>query len=215
MVGGRSATPQLAEESDLILDIGKWTVQSVCRQLQNWQAEGFFTTAAINVSGKEFLHADPVYTITMSAAAAGINPVCLVIEITESSLIHELARVQSGLRALRALGCKVSIDDFGTGYSSLTYLKGLPVDEIKLDRSFIQNVDSDYVDAAICVAILSLARDLGLSVTAEGVENLPQLQWLRDHACHNVQGFFLARPMPAHEILRAYGAYGSRQALIG
>jgi diguanylate cyclase (GGDEF)-like protein len=196
----------LAEESGLILDIGRWVVRAACRQLMNWQQERFETTIAVNVSGKQFLHDDPAELITCATAAAGLKPASVVVEITESSLIGDLAsaRVQSGLRALRALGCRIAIDDFGTGYSSLAYLRGLPIDELKLDRSFIRNVDSDHVDAAICVAVLSLARELGLSVTAEGIESASQLQWFHDHGCNEAQGFFLARPMPAHEILRRY-----------
>ena len=203
----------LAEESDLILDIGRWVVEAACRQLKNWQTQGFETTIAVNVSGKHFLHGDPVRLITDAAAAAGIQPESLVVEITESSLIGDFAGVQSGLRALRALGCRIAIDDFGTGYSSLAYLKRLPVDELKLDRSFIKSVDSDPIDSAICLAVLSLARNLGLRVTAEGVETAGQLQWFRDHACNEAQGFLLARPMPGHEILRLYGAAQRARAL--
>jgi len=196
----------LAEESDLILDIGHWVVEAACRQLNNWQSEGFETSIAVNVSGKEFVHGDPAKLVTSATSAVGVKPTSIVVEITESSLIGDLSRVQSGLHALRSLGCKVAVDDFGTGYSSLTYLKKLPLDELKLDQSFIKDVDSDYADAAICIAVLSLARDLGLSVTAEGVETGAQFQWLREHGCNNVQGYFFARPMPAQEILRRYGA---------
>jgi EAL domain-containing protein (putative c-di-GMP-specific phosphodiesterase class I) len=107
---------------------------------------------------------------------------------------------------LRELGCKVAIDDFGTGYSSLAYLKGLPVDQLKIDKAFIHNVHSNPVDAAICMAILSMARHVGLGVTAEGVETGAQLDWLRQHGCGEAQGFLIARPMAASDVLTRYAA---------
>jgi EAL domain-containing protein (putative c-di-GMP-specific phosphodiesterase class I) len=127
-----------------------------------------------------------------------------VVEITESALISDPAAVQAGLLAVKALGCRIAIDDFGTGYSSLAYLKDLPVDELKIDRSFVRNLDTKSVDAAICVAVLSLARDVGLKVTAEGVETDLQLDWLKAHHCDEAQGFLFARPEPAHKIFDRY-----------
>ena len=151
----------LAEESGLILDIGQWVVQAACRQLMNWRNEGFETTMAINFSAKQFAHDDPAELIRAAAAASGIDASSLVVEITESALISDPAAVQAGLLALKSLGCRVAIDDFGTGYSSLAYLKDLPVDELKIDRSFVRNLGTKSVDAAICVAVLSLAARYG------------------------------------------------------
>jgi EAL domain-containing protein (putative c-di-GMP-specific phosphodiesterase class I) len=199
----------LAEESGLILEIGRWVIRAACRQLMNWQNEGLDTTIAINVSARQFVHDDPAAVIHAATAECGISPRSIVVEITESALITDLARVQAGLTAVRALGCRVAIDDFGTGYSSLAYLKRLPVDELKIDRSFIRTLESDQVDAAICAAVLSLARTLGLSVTAEGVETELQLEWLRRNQCNEAQGFLIARPMPAHRILVRYGSSAS------
>ncbi|MGO8854891.1 MAG: EAL domain-containing protein [Steroidobacteraceae bacterium] len=195
----------LAEESGLILDIGRWVSQAACRQLMNWRNQGLETTIAINLSARQFVHDDPAAIIQAAALAAAIDPRSIVVEITESALIGDFAGVQAGLQAVRALGCRVAVDDFGTGYSSLAYLKGLPVDELKIDRSFIRNLGSDRVDAAICTAILSLAREVGLNVTAEGVETQAQLDWLRDHECNEAQGYLIAQPTPAQPILARYG----------
>jgi diguanylate cyclase (GGDEF)-like protein len=195
----------LAEESGLILDIGRWVTQTACRQLMNWQREGFTTTVAINLSARQFVHDDPATMIRQAAEAAGIDPTAIMIEITESALIRDMASVQAGLLAVRAMGCRIAIDDFGTGYSSLAYLKGLPVDELKIDKSFISSLVTDQVDAAICRAVLSLAHEVDLSVTAEGVETAEQLEWLRVHGCDIAQGYFISRPMSARQILERYG----------
>jgi diguanylate cyclase (GGDEF)-like protein len=194
----------LAEESGLILDIGRWVSQAACRQLMNWRNEGLETTIAINLSARQFVHDNPAAIIEAAALASAIDPKMIVVEITESALIADFDSVQAGLQAVRALGCRIAIDDFGTGYSSLAYLKGLPVDELKIDRSFIRHLGSDRVDAAICTAVLSLAREVGLNVTAEGVETEVQLDWLRAHGCNEAQGYFIARPMPGHQILSRY-----------
>jgi len=195
----------LAEESGLILDIGRWVTQAACRQLMNWRTQGFTTTVAINLSARQFVHDDPATLIRQAAEAAAIEPTAVIVEITESALIRDLASVQAGLLAVRALGCRIAIDDFGTGYSSLAYLKGLPVDELKIDKSFVKHLVTDPIDAAICQAVLSLAHEVGLRVTAEGVETAAQLDWLRVHGCDIAQGYFIARPMSAHQILQRYG----------
>jgi diguanylate cyclase (GGDEF)-like protein len=205
---------RLAEESGLILEIGRWVVNAACRQLRHWLDAGLETTMAINFSGKQFIHDDPANLIRTATDACGLDVRSIIVEITESALIGDLASVQVGLLAVKALGCRVAVDDFGTGYSSLAYLKRLPVNELKVDRAFIQHVDSDAVDSAICIAVLSLARDLGLSVTAEGVETDAQLEWLRTHGCEEAQGFLIARPMRGHEILRRYGNGGGIGAQV-
>jgi diguanylate cyclase (GGDEF)-like protein len=196
----------LAEESGLILDIGRWVTQAACRQIMNWQMLGFNTSIAINLSARQFVHDDPATMIREAARAVGIDPSAIIVEITESALIRDLASVQAGLLAVRALGCRIAIDDFGTGYSSLAYLKGLPVDDLKIDKSFVRNLVADRVDAAICQAILSLAHEVGLSVVAEGVETVEQLDWLRVHRCDIAQGYWIARPMTGREILERYGS---------
>jgi diguanylate cyclase (GGDEF)-like protein len=195
----------LAEESGLILQIGRWVAQAACRTLANWRAQGLATSIAINVSARQFVHDNPAEFIRAAALACNVEPASIVVEITESALIQDFAAVRQGLLALRDLGCKVAIDDFGTGYSSLAYLKGLPVDQLKIDKAFIRNVHCNPVDAAICMAILSMARHVGLDVTAEGVETTAQLDWLRQHGCGEAQGFLIARPMAAGDVLARYG----------
>jgi EAL domain-containing protein (putative c-di-GMP-specific phosphodiesterase class I) len=171
----------------------------------NWQREGFTTTVAVNLSARQFVHDDPATMIQAAAADAGVEPTAIIVEITESALIRDLASVRAGLLAVQALGCRIAIDDFGTGYSSLAYLKGLPVNDLKIDKSFVRNLVTDQVDAAICEAVLSLAHEVGLKVTAEGVETTEQLDWLRARGCDVAQGYLIARPMSAREILKRYG----------
>jgi diguanylate cyclase (GGDEF)-like protein len=195
----------IAEESGLILDIDAWTLQTACRQLRNWQRNGLQTTVAVNVSGKHFLYGDPSAIVARELAATQLSAGDLTVEITEGVLLRDAARVRKGLDAVRALGCRVAVDDFGTGYSSLAYLRGFPVDSLKIDRAFVQKVDTDPVDAAICTAVLALARSLRLAVTAEGVETEEQRSWLARHGCDEIQGFLFSRAIPPVEIERRYG----------
>ena len=196
----------IAEESGLILDIDAWTMRTACRQLSNWERGGFTTTMAVNVSGKHFLYGDPAQVVEREIASSRVQPGKLIVEITESVLLRDAVRVRRGLNAVRELGCRVAVDDFGTGYSSLAYLRGFPVDMLKVDRVFVQRVHSDPVDAAICMAVLTLARSLGLGVTAEGVELEDQLRWLREHGCDEIQGFLIAKALPALEVERRYAS---------
>jgi diguanylate cyclase (GGDEF)-like protein len=206
----------IAEESGLILDIDAWTMRTACRQLSNWERGGFTTTMAVNVSGKHFLYGDPAQVVEREIASSRVQPGKLIVEITESVLLRDAARVRRGLNAVRELGCRVAVDDFGTGYSSLAYLRGFPVDMLKVDRVFVQRVHSDPVDAAICMAVLTLARSLGLGVTAEGVELEDQLRWLREHGCDEIQGFLIAKALPAIEVERRYASANlSSKALAG
>jgi EAL domain-containing protein (putative c-di-GMP-specific phosphodiesterase class I)/CheY-like chemotaxis protein/GGDEF domain-containing protein len=194
----------LAEESGLILEIDDWVVRTACRQLYNWREAGFSTNIAINFSGKHFLYGDPVSTILRETEAAKVSPADLTVEITESVLMRDSGPAQACLRRLRELGCKVSIDDFGTGYSSLAYLKTFPADAIKVDRAFVQQVDTQPGAAAIFAAILGLARSLGLSVTAEGVETEGQLAWLTRMECDDVQGYLLGKAQSGYDIAQQY-----------
>jgi diguanylate cyclase len=195
---------EIAEDSGLILEMGSWVVRAACRQLRKWLDAGFSVPVAINVSGKEFLHGDPARVVEMEAAAAGVPTALIEIEITESVLVRDSAKVRNALERLRQLGCRIALDDFGTGYSSLAYITRFPPDRLKIDKAFVRNVDHSASDAAIANAILSLAQTLGIVVTAEGVERSSQLEWLRSRGCEEVQGFLLSRPVTAAELEERY-----------
>jgi diguanylate cyclase (GGDEF)-like protein len=185
----------IAEESGLIIDMGNWVVRAACRQLRAWMDRGVRMPIAINVSGREFLHGDPARVVETEAAAAGIPASLLEIEITESLLVRDSATVRNALDRFRNLGCKIALDDFGTGYSSLAYITHFPPDRIKIDKSFVKNVDRTSTDAAVANAILSLGKSLDVLVTAEGIERTGQLEWLRQRGCEEGQGYLLARPL--------------------
>ncbi|HUA25155.1 MAG TPA: EAL domain-containing protein [Steroidobacteraceae bacterium] len=195
---------EIAEDSGLILEMGSWVVRAACRQLRKWLDAGFSIPIAVNVSGKEFLHGDPARVVELEAAAAGVPPALIEIEITESVMVRDSAKVRNALERLRQLGCRIALDDFGTGYSSLAYITRFPPDRLKIDKAFVRNVDQSASDAAIANAILSLAQTLGIVVTAEGVERPGQLEWLRARGCEEVQGFLLSRPVSAAELEERY-----------
>jgi EAL domain-containing protein (putative c-di-GMP-specific phosphodiesterase class I) len=190
----------LAEETGLILDISAWVIRSACRQVRDWRRIGLDVPVAINLSSKDFLHGDPARLVAREIAATAIDPNSIEIEVTESVLVTDFARVSAGLAALKELGCRIALDDFGTGYSSLGYLQRLPLDRLKVDRTFVADVHRKAADGAIFGAILALAKSVGLAVVAEGVEEPEQLDWLRACGCDEAQGFLLARPMPAAEL---------------
>jgi len=185
----------IAEESSLIIELGEWVMRAACRQLRAWRDADIGVPLAVNVSGKELLHGNPARTLEQEAKAAGISPSLIEIEITESLLVRESVAVRTALDRLRDLGCLISLDDFGTGYSSLAYITRFPPDKIKVDKSFVQNVDHSVTDAAIVTAILSLGESLHLTTVAEGIERKTQLDWLRGRGCHEGQGFYLSRPL--------------------
>jgi diguanylate cyclase len=195
---------EIAEDSGLIIDLGAWVIRAVCRQLRAWQDSGHSIPVAINVSGKELLHGDPAWTLEAEAVAAGIPISLLEVEMTESVLVKDSARVRAALERLRQLGCRIALDDFGTGYSSLAYITRFPPDRIKIDKAFVHNLDRSASDSAIANAILSLGDSLNVVVTAEGVERSGQLDWLRKRGCHEAQGFLLSKPLPAREFERRF-----------
>ena len=203
---------EIAEDSGLILDMSSWVVRAVCRQLRKWLDRAIVMPVAINCSGKELLHGDPARVVETEAAASNVPPSLIEIELTESLLIKDSATVQGALRRLRALGCRIALDDFGTGYSSLAYITRFPPDRIKIDKAFIREVDRSPSDAAVANAILSLAASLNLVVTAEGVERMGQLEWLRARGCQEVQGFLLSRPLSAADFEARFFAAHEPQA---
>jgi len=188
----------LAEESGLILPIGVWVLKTACAQLKAWagNAETCNLQLAINVSARQFHQADFVNQIASCISRCGINPTRLKLELTESIVLENVTEVIERMQQLRALGISFSMDDFGTGYSSLSYLKQLPLDQLKIDQSFVRDISIDFNDAAIVRAILAMSQSLGLNVIAEGVETTAQHEFLLANGCLVFQGYLFGKPMP-------------------
>ena len=188
----------LAEDSGLILPLGRWVLGEACQQLAAWRAAGRRKLrVTVNLSARQFADPDLIDVVAEALARACLPADALWLEITESVLMEEVEATAETLHALKRLGVHLAVDDFGTGYSSLSYLKRFPVDLLKIDRSFIDGLGTDPEDGAIVLAIVSLAQALRLEVVAEGVEHFHQLEALHRLGCDAVQGFLLARPAPA------------------
>jgi EAL domain-containing protein (putative c-di-GMP-specific phosphodiesterase class I) len=187
----------LAEETGLILPLGQWVLKTACTQLASWaiQPDMAHLIVAVNVSAKEFCGADFVFKVLEIIDQTGADPKKLKLELTESLLVNNIEDVIEKMFALRAKGVSFSLDDFGTGYSSLSYLKRLPLDQLKIDQSFVRDVLIDPNDAAIARTIVALAQSLGLGVIAEGVETDTQRVFLASSGCHACQGYFFSCPL--------------------
>jgi diguanylate cyclase (GGDEF)-like protein len=197
----------LAEESGLIVPIGRWVIEEACRQNKAWQDAGLpHLRVAVNISGLQFRQKDLLESIGYALEASGLAPECLEVEITESVVMQNASDAIVTLERLSSMGVHVSIDDFGTGYSSLSYLKRFPIDKLKIDRSFIRDVSSDMEDAAIVRATIGLAHNLRLRVVAEGVETAEQLQFLRALGCDEYQGYYKSKPVPPADFERVLRA---------
>jgi diguanylate cyclase len=190
----------LAEESGLILPLGDWVMREACQQQARWAAEGIHLTMAINISALQFQQADFVEKVAGIIAETGADPKAIELEITESALLDSTDALVAQLERIRALGVTLALDDFGTGYSCLAYLKRLPIERLKIDRSFIKDLPGDAEDAAIASATLSMARDLGMDVVAEGVENESQRDYLVSRNCGAIQGYFISKPQAASNL---------------
>jgi len=186
----------IAEQTGLIRPLARWVLDAALRQCNRWRRDGLDLSVAVNLSMRNLHDPEVVDMIRQLLLRWGIPASRLVIEITESSLMADAARAMDVLGRLRAMGVSVSIDDFGTGYSSLAYLKRLPVDELKIDKSFMAHIASDDNDAAIVRSTIGLAHDLGLSVVAEGIEDQQTLEFLAKLGCDVAQGYFISRPLP-------------------
>lgn len=187
-----------AEESGLIVPIGDWVVEQCFRQLQRWQQrpETSGLKLSINISADQFHQADFVTKICDGIERFKINPNRITLELTESAVLERVDQVVQRMLGLKDLGVSFSLDDFGTGYSSLSYLKLLPLDQVKIDSSFVRDISFDMDDAAIVRAILAMSGSLGLSVIAEGVETQVQREFLFEHGCLHYQGYLFGRPVP-------------------
>ncbi|MEB1529086.1 bifunctional diguanylate cyclase/phosphodiesterase [Xanthomonas sp. WHRI 7945] len=199
---------QLCEDTGLILPLGRWVMRAAAQARRQLAAHGWpGLPVAVNVSALQFFDGDLVADLAQACAEAGLAADGLHLELTESSLMRHPQQALEVLRQLRALGVCVALDDFGTGFSSMAYLRDLPLDALKIDRSFVADVHRDARNASICEALLTLGRSLGLEVVAEGVESAEQLQWLRAHGCDHVQGYLIGRPVPLAQAIDALGAF--------
>jgi diguanylate cyclase len=200
MVGPNDFIP-MAEESGLIVPIGRWVLHTACRQVAAWRDAGFGTIhVAVNLSVRQTKDPHLMGDILAALHQAGLAPAQLELEITETALMENVLANVELLHRLQTEGIRLSIDDFGTGYSSMAYLKRFPIDQVKIDRTFVRDIPGDGDDEAIISAIIAMAHSLGLSVVAEGVETEAQLQFLRAARCDIMQGYYLARPLPVEQM---------------
>jgi diguanylate cyclase (GGDEF)-like protein/PAS domain S-box-containing protein len=194
----------LAEDTGLIMPIGRWVLEQACRQTRALHELGFGDLhVAVNLSPRQFRQKDLALMVADILDCTGLAPRFLALEVTESSVMeHAEANIRT-LHELKSMGIHLSIDDFGTGYSSLSYLKRFPIDALKVDQSFVRDIPGDQEDAAIASAVIALGHSLRLTIVAEGVETAEQLAFMRERGCHKVQGYYFSRPMPVED-LRTY-----------
>jgi len=191
-----------AEDTGLIIPMGEWVIQEACRQMKLWQEEHHTDwVVAVNVSPMQFKQPDLFGVVERALAASGLPSRHLELEFTEGALMKNVSSTLELMNKFKEIGLRLAIDDFGTGYSSLNYLKQFPIDKLKIDQSFVKNITTDPSDAAIVQAIIGLARSLGLSTIAEGVETEAQLNYLRSLHCNEIQGFFFSQPVPPNKFI--------------
>lgn len=192
----------IAEETGLIMQIGEWALREACKANKHWQDEGYeHISVAINLSPKQFAHPDLIKTIKKILTDTDLNPNYLELEINEHTIMQDTTTADNILKELSQLGVRLTLDHFGTGYTSITYLKQFPISSLKMDKTFIKGLPNSIDNAAICSAFIGLAHNLSLSITAEGVETAEQVQFLAEHDCDMVQGYFLSYPLPASKIV--------------
>ncbi|MEE4202737.1 MAG: EAL domain-containing protein [Halieaceae bacterium] len=199
-----SAFVSIAEERGLIHEISRWVISRGCQQLGQWQSQGFQLTVALNVSARDFSYDDFTDDIASIIELSDVDPGGLELELTESGIMENADSVLEALNEIRDMGINLSVDDFGTGYSSFSYLKYLPINKLKIDRSFIHDLESDSGDATIVSAVIDVGKNFGLRVVAEGVESAVQEQLLQNLGCDLAQGYHFSRPLPANEFIDLY-----------
>ncbi len=204
----------LAEETGLIVPIGAWVLKAACERNRAWQRQGMPPLrVAVNLSARQFVQANLVSEVARVLDASGLAPASLELEITESMVMDNPERAIRTLRQLKSMGISLAIDDFGTGYSSLGYLKRFPIDNIKIDRSFIKDIPRNNDDATITRTIIDMTHNLRLKVIAEGVETVAQLDFLRAHGCDEIQGYHFSRPLAEDAFLALVLAQETRSAI--
>ena len=190
-----------AEENGLIIQIGEWVLRAACSAAVQWCTAGHRLRVAVNLSPTQFRNHDLLHRITNILEETGLAPECLELELTEGTLMEDADGTLSTLRALRDAGIRLALDDFGTGWSSLSYLRRLPLTTLKVDQSFVHGIPDDQESMAIIRTIVSLAKNLGFSVTAEGIETAGQMQAIRELCCDKAQGHYCSKPIPFGELL--------------
>lgn len=199
----------LAEDTGLIVPIGEWILRTACSQNRLWQESGIEPLrVAVNISARQFQQKDIDARIVQILDEADLSPECLELELTESSIMSNPDFAVEVLTRLKQMGVKISVDDFGTGFSSLSYLKKLPIDALKIDRAFVRDANTDPDDAALVMAVITLAHNLRLKVVAEGVETEEQLRFLQLLRCDEIQGFLFSRALPAPELETLFSVDG-------
>jgi diguanylate cyclase (GGDEF)-like protein len=191
----------LAEQAGCIGIITEWVLGRAVAQARSWKDQGINLPLAVNLSAQDLLGNNLIALLEQELETNRMDASCLILEITEEALVHDIDYAIKILERLRAMGAKTSMDDFGTGYSSLGHLQRLPIDELKIDRAFVTSLPDQTQNAAIVRAIINMAHNLGLEVVAEGVETTAALRWLREEGCERAQGYYLSKPMPAEEFI--------------
>ncbi|MNV18656.1 Phytochrome-like protein cph2 [compost metagenome] len=192
---------QLCEDTGLILALGRWVIRAAAQAQRQLVDAGWDLPIAVNVSAVQFFNSDLVAEFTRASQEFGLARGALQVELTESSLMRKPGQAKQTMQRLHEQGICISLDDFGTGYSNMSYLQHLPLDILKIDRSFVADVETNPRNASICRALLSLGHSMGLTIIAEGVETPGQHQWLAAHGCDQVQGYLLGRPMPLAKVI--------------